>query len=137
MRSLIIVYMSQSDVIPKSGSHDSILWKSWLECTYMLIIGTDLVERYFAAQRGGKGLKAARAQYDVWRAIVEKAHWRSPQDVKQAHPKASILKGSRVVFNIKANDYRLVAVVQYQAGVLMIRFFGSHQEYDQIDAESV
>lgn len=32
---------------------------------------------------------------------------------------------------------RLVAVVQYQAGVLMIRFFGSHQEYDQIDAESV
>jgi mRNA interferase HigB len=57
--------------------------------------------------------------------------------VKKAHPKASILKGGRVVFNIKANDYRLVAVVQYQAGVLMIRFFGSHQEYDQIDAESI
>ena len=47
------------------------------------------------------------------------------------------MKGGRVVFNIKANDYRLVAVVQCQAGVLMIRFFGSHQEYDQIDAESI
>jgi mRNA interferase HigB len=57
--------------------------------------------------------------------------------VKQAHPKASILKGARVVFNIKANNYRLVAVVKYQVGVLMIRFFGSHQEYDQIDAETV
>jgi mRNA interferase HigB len=42
-----------------------------------------------------------------------------------------------VVFNIKANDYRLIALVHYEAGVLVIRFFGSHQEYDQVDAESV
>ncbi len=103
----------------------------------MLVIGTDVAESYFAKKRGSKGLKAARAQFDAWRAIAESAAWRSPQDVKKAHPKASILKGGGVVFNIKANDYRLVAVVQYQAGVLMIRFFGSHQEYDQIDAESV
>ena len=79
----------------------------------------------------------ARAQYDAWRAIVEKAHWRSPQDVKRAHPKASILKGGRVVFNIKGNDYRLIAVVHYANGVLLIRFFGSHEQYDRIDAETV
>ena len=42
-----------------------------------------------------------------------------------------------MVFNIKANDYRLVAVVQYEAGVLMIRFFGSHKDYDKIDAETI
>jgi mRNA interferase HigB len=101
----------------------------------MLVIGTDVVEGYFAKKRGSKGLKAARAQFDAWRAIAESADWRSPQDVKKAHPKASTLKGGRVVFNIKANE--LVAVVQYQAGVLMIRFFGSHQEYDRIDAESI
>jgi mRNA interferase HigB len=47
------------------------------------------------------------------------------------------LKGGRVVFNIKANDYRLIALVQYVEGVLMIRFFGSHEEYDGIDAETV
>jgi mRNA interferase HigB len=57
--------------------------------------------------------------------------------VKKAHPKASILKGGRVVFNIKGNDYRLIALVQYAHGVLMIRFFGSHEEYDKIDAETV
>jgi mRNA interferase HigB len=28
-------------------------------------------------------------------------------------------------------------VVRYQGGVLMTRFFGSHEEYDQIDAETV
>lgn len=57
--------------------------------------------------------------------------------MKVSHPKASILKGGRVVFNIKGNDFRLVAAVQYQAGVVSIRFFGTHGEYDEIDAETV
>jgi mRNA interferase HigB len=43
----------------------------------------------------------------------------------------------RVAFNIKANDYRLVALLQYQTGIVMIRFFGTHEEYDRIDAETV
>ena len=103
----------------------------------MIVIGTDVVERYFAARGGHRGIKAARAQYDAWRAIAESAQWKTPQDVKKAHPKASIIKGGRVVFNIKANDYRLIAVVQYLNGVMMIRFFGSHDEYDEIDAETV
>lgn len=59
------------------------------------------------------------------------------EEVKASHPRASILKGGRVVFNIKGNDYRLVAALQYQAGVLAIRFFGTHAEYDRIDAETV
>lgn len=103
----------------------------------MLVIGTDVVERFFAARAGHRGIKAARAQYDAWTAIVEKAQWKTPEDVKKAHPKASILKGSRVVFNIKGNDYRLIAVVQYAHGVMMIRFFGSHEDYDKVDAETV
>jgi mRNA interferase HigB len=103
----------------------------------MIVIGTDVVERYFAERGGHRGIKAARAQYDAWRAIAESAQWKTPQDVKKAHPKASILKSGRVVFNIKANDYRLITVVQYVNGVMMIRFFGSHEEYDKIDAETV
>ena len=103
----------------------------------MLVIGTDVVEGYFAAHVGHKGIKAARKQYEAWRAIVEAADWKTPADVKRAHPKASILKGGRVIFNIKANDYRLIALVQYVEGILMIRFFGSHEEYDRIDVEIV
>jgi mRNA interferase HigB len=41
------------------------------------------------------------------------------------------------LFNIKGNDHRLVARIQYQAGVLAIRLFGSHAEHDKIGAESV
>ena len=103
----------------------------------MIVIGTDVVERYFAARVGHRGIKAARAQYDAWRAIAESAQWKSPQEVKTAHPRASILKGGRVVFNIKTNDYRLIAAVKYESGVMLIRFLGSHEEYNKVDAEAV
>ena len=103
----------------------------------MIIIGMDVVENYFANHAGHRGIKAARSQYDAWLDIVTGAEWRNPEDVKASYPKASILKAGRVVFNVKGNDYRLIARVQYQAGVLMIRFFGTHAEYDEIDAETV
>ena len=103
----------------------------------MIVIGTESVERCFATRAGHKGIKAARSHYDVWLTIAERAEWRNPEDVKRSHPKASILKGGRVVFNIKGNDYRLVAALNYQAGVLVIRFFGTHAEYDEINAETV
>src|ERR1700731_3507348 len=103
----------------------------------MIVLGTAVVEKYLSDRAGYKGIKTARSQYEVWLNIAARARWRNPQDVKSSHPKASILKSGRVVFNIKGNDYRLVALVQYAAGVLMIRYFGSHEEYDRVDAESV
>jgi mRNA interferase HigB len=103
----------------------------------MIVIGSEIVERYFAAHGGHRGIRAARSQYDVWLAIARLAQWRNPEEVKASHPRASILRGGRAVFNIKGNDYRLVTAIQYQAGVLVIRFFGSHAEYDRIDAGTV
>ena len=103
----------------------------------MIVIGTAVVESYIARRAGHKGIKAARSQYEAWLDIVGCAQWHNPEDVKRSYPKASILKAGRVVFNIKGNDYRLVAAVQYRAGALAIRFFGSHAEYDKIDVETV
>ena len=103
----------------------------------MIVIGTEYVAHYFAEHAGHKGIKAARSQFEAWLAIASQARWSTPEDVKAAYPKASILKGGRVVFNIKGNDYRLIAALQYRARVLAIRFFGTHAEYDKIDAETV
>ena len=47
------------------------------------------------------------------------------------------LKGQRVVFNIKGNEYRLVAALAYNTGVVFVKFIGTHAEYDRIDAETV
>jgi mRNA interferase HigB len=103
----------------------------------MIVAGKTVVEKYLSDHAGHKGVKVARSQYESWLAIASRARWRNPQDVKSSHPKASILKTGRVVFNIKGNDYRLVAAVYYEAGVLRIRFFGTHAEYDKINAETV
>jgi mRNA interferase HigB len=103
----------------------------------MIVIGKDVIENYFADHAGHRGIKAARSQYEAWLAIVLRAEWRNPEHVKASYPKVSILKAGRVVFNIKGNDYRLIARAQYQAGLLAIRFFGTHAEYDRIDAETV
>ena len=66
----------------------------------MIVVGTAVVESYFADHAGHRGIKAARSQYDAWLNIVVRAEWRNPEDVKASYPKASILKASRVVFNI-------------------------------------
>lgn len=68
---------------------------------------------------------------------VSKAQWHQPADIKAQYASASILKGRRVVFNIKGNDYRLVVSVAYNAGVVFVKFIGTHPAYDVIDAETV
>ena len=50
---------------------------------------------------------------------------------------ASILKGGRVVFNIGGNKYRLIVKFDYEKGIGFIRFVGTHEEYNRVDAETV
>ena len=73
----------------------------------------------------------------AWHDEVSRAGWCTPADIKAQYAHASILKGRRVVFNIKGNDYRLVAAVAYNTGLVFVKFVGTHAQYDRIDAESV
>lgn len=68
---------------------------------------------------------------------MSQADWATPADVKVQYGDASILKGSRVVFNICGNKYRLIVKINYPYRVVYIRFAGTHAEYDQLDAEAV
>lgn len=73
----------------------------------------------------------------AWYANVKRANWKTPSDIKAAYRNASFVENSRVVFNIKGNSYRLVVAIKYQYGIVYIRFVGTHQEYDKIDAATV
>ncbi|MBO0738623.1 MAG: type II toxin-antitoxin system HigB family toxin [Alphaproteobacteria bacterium] len=76
----------------------------------MIVIDTETVERYFAAHRGARGIRAGRSRRDVRPAFARHARTgATPEDVKASHPRASTLKGGRVVFNIKANDQNCAA----------------------------
>jgi len=73
----------------------------------------------------------------TWYDTAMSSNWKSPSDVKQTYANASILKGSRIVFNIKGNSYRLVTKFNFEKQWIFIRFIGSHKEYDKIDANMI
>lgn len=73
----------------------------------------------------------------AWHQDVKNADWKSPTDVKQMYINASIIANNRVVFNIRGNNYRLVAAINYDFAIVYIRFIGTHKEYDKIDAETI
>ena len=79
----------------------------------------------------------AKGPLEAWYAEALKSAWRTPQDVKGQFGTASVLKGSRVVFNVGGNKYRLVVWINYPYRVIYVRFIGTHAQYDRIDAQTV
>ncbi len=73
----------------------------------------------------------------AWYAEARKANWTCPQDIKDQYGNASIIGNNRVVFNVKGNDYRLIAAVAYEYGALYVKFIGTHKQYDKVDAATV
>ncbi len=73
----------------------------------------------------------------AWHHDAQQSVWRTPAEIKRVYRNASITGSNRVVFNIKGNTYRLVVAVQYEHGIVYIRFVGTHEEYDRIDVTRV
>jgi mRNA interferase HigB len=73
----------------------------------------------------------------AWVDEVHQANWSQPSEIKALYGSASVLKNRRVVFNIKGNDYRIVAAVAYRFRAVYVKFIGTHAQYDAIDAETV
>lgn len=73
----------------------------------------------------------------AWNTEVVKADWAGPGDVKAHFGTASFVGDNRVIFNIAGNKYRLVVRINYPARLVMIKFVGTHKEYDNINSETV
>lgn len=61
----------------------------------------------------------------------------TPNDLKEVYGNASIVANHRVIFNIKGNDFRLITSVNFRTQAAYIIWFGTHHEYDTIDAAIV
>jgi mRNA interferase HigB len=73
----------------------------------------------------------------TWYDTAMSSDWKTPNGVKKTFAKSSILKDSRIVFNIKGNSYRLVVKFNYEKQWIFVRFIGTHVEYDKIDANLI
>jgi mRNA interferase HigB len=103
----------------------------------MRIIARRTLVRFLESQSDRKGYAAIKSALDAWYAEVKKAAWKNSAAIKRNYATASIVSADRVVFNIKGNDYRLIVAVDFEKGIVWIKWIGTHKAYDQIDARSV
>ena len=72
----------------------------------------------------------------AWYAEAIQATWSDFADVR-ARYRSAVLVGDRIVFNIGGNKYRLVTLVDFRRHGLLIRFIGTHRDYDRIDVRTI
>jgi mRNA interferase HigB len=74
----------------------------------------------------------------TWYKIATKARWTCPADVKaQFGATVDFVGDNRIIFDIGGNKYRLVVHAAYPFGRLLIKFVGTHAEYNSINPETV
>lgn len=76
-------------------------------------------------------------QLKSWYKETKEANWKGPMDIKREYQSASFLQDNRVVFNLKGNKYRLIVRINFDYGVVWIRFIGTHSQYDKINASNI
>ena len=90
-----------------------------------------------ANRTGHKDHAALKSALDSWFAEVSKAAWTNSAEVKRLYASASIVNADHIVFNIKGNDYRLVAAVDFEKSIVWIKWIGTHRDCDRIDVKEV
>ena len=70
----------------------------------------------------------AKSSLESWYAVVRKADWKTPAELKQVYSNADLV-GRRTVFNIAGNKYRLIARVNYQTQLVFVLNILTHAEY--------
>ena len=72
-----------------------------------------------------------------WYEIVEQAKWETLGEIKRDFRTVDYVGNNRYVFNIKGNDFRIVVIIIFVSHKVYIRFIGTHDQYDKIDAKRV
>jgi len=103
----------------------------------MRIIARRTLREFVESKKGRKDHAALKAAVDAWFDEVKKARWTSTAIVKKLYATASVVSAERIVFNIKGNDYRLVVAVDFEKGIVWIKWIGTHADYDRIDVREV
>ena len=97
------------------------------------VLSRDTLKKAWQKYRDAEGPLRA------WYAEAKAAAWRNPDELRARYRTVSIIGKDRAVFNIKGNTYRLIVRIKFRprGGAVFVRFFGTHAEYDKIDAAKV
>ncbi len=73
----------------------------------------------------------------TWYALVLQAKWAGTADVKATFGTADFAADNRIIFDIGGNKFRLIVHVFYSYSRVLVKFIGTHAEYDRINQEKI
>ena len=73
----------------------------------------------------------------TWFTAARAAEWKTPQDIRYDFRSADFVGDNRVIFDIGGNKYRLIVNVSYTYKSVLIKFIGTHADYDKINPETI
>ena len=74
----------------------------------------------------------SKSALEDWYDRTKEAKWKCFADIKHTFNSVDSVGNQRYVFNIKGNDYRLVVLIKFTISHVLIRFVGTHDEYNKI-----
>ena len=74
---------------------------------------------------------------EKWYRITKGANWKNFHELKRSFNSADAVGNDRYVFNIKGNQYRLIALIIFKVRTVFILFIDTHTAYDKIDAANI
>ncbi len=92
----------------------------------MRIISKSTLVKYYQKN------EQAKTALELWYRETKKANWSNFSDIKNTFNSADSIGNQHYVFNIKGNDFRLIVVIRFTISTVLIRFVGTHNEYDKI-----
>ncbi len=72
-----------------------------------------------------------------WYEITKKSNWKNFSEMKRTFNSVDAVGNDRYVFDIKGNQYRLIALIIFKVRTVFILFIGTHQEYNKIDTKQL
>jgi mRNA interferase HigB len=72
-------------------------------------------------------------QLNNWYVIAERSDWANFNEMRRTFNSVDAVGNDLYVFNIKGNDYRLIARIIFRVRTIYIKFVGTHKEYDKVN----
>lgn len=90
----------------------------------MKLIGIDKLIDFWKAKRDAEN--ALR----MWIQNVEQMTWKNPAETRLTYRHADLV-GDCTVFNVRGNNYRLIARINYESQIVEVLHILTHTEYDK------
>jgi len=97
----------------------------------MVIISKSTLNKY------GEGYPESKEALLNWYLKVKNGNWSNFNELKRSFNSIDAVGNNRYVFNIKGNQYRLIALIIFETRTLFILFIGTHEKYNKIEASKI